>query len=109
MPALLLLAALACLDTSGVRKRIRAQLKPVRACYAQALQEQAPDFGGKLVLQFLIASNGTVSEATVKSAALHSEKFETCLVDAVKKWSFPPVPGGGTVSITYPFIFKPSR
>jgi TonB family protein len=102
----LVLLAFACLDTHLIRAVIRRQLPPVRACYARALAREAPGFGGRLVLKFVIGPLGTVTEAEVTDSELPSEAFETCVTGAVKRWRFPKPPGGGTISVRYPIVFK---
>jgi len=103
MRALVLLTALLCLDREGLRRQIRRQLGPVRACYAQE-----PGIEGRLTLQFVIGPEGTVTSAEVKRSAMPSP-LDACVVSAVKTWRFLKPPGGGSITVTYPLVFKPFR
>jgi hypothetical protein len=31
---------------------------------------------------------------------------ESCMTNHIKRWTFPAPQGGGTVQVTYPYVFK---
>jgi TonB family protein len=101
-----LLLALLCLDREGLTRQIRRQLAPVRRCYERKLAEAGADTGGRLVVRFVIEAEGSVAEASVVSSDFGAE-LDGCVVNAVMRWRFPKPPGGGRITVTYPFIFKP--
>ena len=104
----LLLIALACLDREGMRLMIRKQLRPVRACYARALQTESPGLHGKLQVRAVIGPLGTITSASIESAEFGAPKFQQCVLDAVRGWRFPrPPPGTPDITLIYPFDFRP--
>jgi hypothetical protein len=48
---------------------------------------------------------GKVTSVRTKSSTLRSSAVEGCIMNALKKWQFPK-PRGGSVIITYPFLFN---
>jgi TonB family protein len=57
------------------------------------------------VLNFTIASDGGVAAALLASSTLGHPRAERCLVEAVRRWTFPQPAGAGLVIATYPFTF----
>ena len=87
-------------------KRVVDQHRPeVRRCYVEELKS-SPDLEGKVLVTFTIVATGDVSYASVKESTLHNERVESCVANAVRTWKFPEPLGGGTVMVTYPFLFK---
>lgn len=98
------------LDKAYIQARIKEDLLPIaQECYESALEEQ-PKLGGKLVMQFSIVGDqsvgGVVDQADVDptSEISHPDLLE-CMKESMLSLSFPPPEGGGTVSVTYPFVF----
>ena len=56
----------------------------------------------------LIDGTGRVGEALVQQSTMGSQPVESCIVDHVRRWAFPAPQGGGTVQVTYPYVFKSS-
>ena len=61
---------------------------------------------GKTAVKFLISGTGDVTASKVVESTVHSEQLERCVAGRVQLWKFPKPPGGGTVSVTYPFVFR---
>lgn len=98
------------LDKDYIRTRIQDDLVPIaKECYESALEDQ-PELGGKVVMKFSIVGDesvgGVVDEANVDptSDITHPDLLE-CMRESMLSLSFPPPEGGGTVSVTYPFVF----
>jgi outer membrane biosynthesis protein TonB len=92
------------LDKDQVGKTIRGHVGEIRYCYEAALVRN-PSLEGKLVVTFIIAANGTVKTATNKQTNADAGLVK-CILDHLKKWSFPKPVGGMEVEVSYPFIFK---
>jgi hypothetical protein len=109
------------LSKAAIQQTIRSHLSAVKGCYEQALEAQ-PELHGKLVVHFVIGVTGAVRSAeastvdlsgpspesttvpeTVKDAG---DRVSSCVVTAVKGWTFPR-PQGGEVTVSYPFQFGP--
>jgi TonB family protein len=82
----------------------------VRACYDAALA-QNPGIAGDLVLSFTIDPRGDVKQAEVNwsESDLHIPELDTCAVDAVRSFKFPPSSRGLESKVNYPFNFNPPR
>ena len=61
-----------------------------------------------MTLLFIIEGTGRVGEALVQQTTMSSEQVESCMVNHVRRWLFPSPQGGGTVQVTYPYVFKSS-
>ena len=57
-------------------------------------------------MRFMIDPSGIVKVAVRASSDIPSAKVEGCILDAVKRWTFPAPDGGGLVTVTYPFVLQ---
>lgn len=85
------------LDRELATKVINAHLGQVLSCFERARVVGS----GRLVAQWQVSPEGTVSAAKTKLSSLQSAPLESCVLNALKSWRFPS--GGGVV--TAPFIF----
>ncbi|MCK6507252.1 TonB family protein [Myxococcota bacterium] len=93
------------LDPALIDGLIKRHLASFRFCYQRQLQSE-PELSGKVTLQFVIAKDGSVSRAKVKSSSMGSPAVESCLSDRMLRLRFPEPKGGGIVMVTYPFVFS---
>ncbi|MCX7808562.1 MAG: TonB family protein, partial [Deltaproteobacteria bacterium] len=93
------------LSAEVIRRIIRRHINEVRFCYEQELHTR-PDLAGRVAVQFLISPTGSVANAQVASTSLNNERVENCIVQAVRRWTFPAPDGGGAVLVTYPFLLE---
>lgn len=98
------IAAQGSIDRDAVARVVNSHLHEVHSCYERALLRD-PGLAGKVVLEWTVATNGQVSSARTKSSTLRNSAVESCILNALKKWTFPPA-RGGSVIITYPFLFN---
>lgn len=94
------------LDASLVDAVIKKNLAAFRYCYQRELNRD-PSLAGKVVLKWVIALDGTVSTASIKSSAMNNAAVEGCMVGRVQRLQFPQ-PKGGIVVVSYPFWFEAS-
>ncbi|MBI5526011.1 MAG: AgmX/PglI C-terminal domain-containing protein [Deltaproteobacteria bacterium] len=92
------------LEKEVVGKVIRMHHQQAKYCYDRELTKN-PNLFGKITVQFVIGSTGTVADARVSATEMNSEAVEDCLIRRVKTWFFPAPRGGGQVFVTYPFVF----
>jgi outer membrane biosynthesis protein TonB len=92
------------IDKEAVAKVINSHLHEVSACYERALLK-TPGLAGKIVLEWGISIAGAVTSARTKSSTMKSADVESCILNALKLWKFPPAKGAGVV-ISYPFMFN---
>jgi hypothetical protein len=93
------------LSSAALREQLRAAAPALRSCYARALTER-PEFSGPTSVRFVIAPSGRVQDA----AAIFepdAPDLERCVEAALEALTFPPVPGGGSVIVTFPFALEP--
>ncbi|HKU41418.1 MAG TPA: AgmX/PglI C-terminal domain-containing protein, partial [Polyangiales bacterium] len=57
-------------------------------------------------VKFMIAPTGAVQTSVIQSSDLGSPAAESCIAQAVRRWSFPAPEGGGVVVVSYPFLLS---
>lgn len=90
-----------------IRRAIQRRLSEIRYCYEQGLGDN-PELAGRVQVKFVIAPSGSVQGAAVESSSLQSARVESCITDAVRRFSFPAPDGGGVVIVSYPFLLERS-
>lgn len=91
------------LSREVIRRVIRRHINEVRFCYEQELS-QRPDLAGRVTVSFIISATGAVQTATTSATTLNNARVEGCIVQAVRRWTFPAPDGGGVVGVNYPFL-----
>ncbi len=94
------------LDKSLIDEVIKRHMNQIRYCYQRQLTRD-PDLAGKVKVFFVIAPDGSVSKANIKSSSLDNESAESCIANRFMTFQFPKVKGGGIVMVSYPFLFAP--
>jgi pSer/pThr/pTyr-binding forkhead associated (FHA) protein len=95
------------LSREVIRRVIRRHINEVRFCYEQELG-QRPDLAGRVTVSFIISATGAVQTATVSNTTLSNPRVESCISQAVRRWTFPAPDGGGVVGVNYPFVLDSS-
>jgi len=90
-----------------IARTIRQNRGGFRYCYERRLNQQK-DLAGKIKLQFVIGSDGTVVVARVVESTMGDSAVESCLTTRMQRTQFPRPKDGGTVVVRYPFLFKSS-
>jgi len=93
------------LSREVIRRVIRRHINEVRFCYEQQLI-QDPDLEGRVTVAFIISPTGAVQSASVRASTLNDSRVESCIVQAVRRWTFPAPDGGGVVAVNYPFVLS---
>jgi len=95
------------LDKEIIRRIIRRHINEVKDCYEQELASN-PTLAGKVMVNFTIAGSGDVIASSLHSSTMNDPRVENCTVQAVRRWQFPKPLGGGSVTVTYPFVLEPA-
>jgi len=95
------------LDPNMVAKEVRSRLGAIKACYERALKRN-PNLSGKVVIHWTITQAGTVSGVDVESDTLGDAEVASCIKSLVARWRFP-APSGGSVDVSFPFVFQSSQ
>lgn len=97
---------LGALDKSLIDAVIKRHMNQIRYCYQRELNRD-PSLGGKIVVKFVIARDGSVSKAETKTSTMGAPSVESCINQRFMRFQFPEPRGGGIVIVSYPFIFAP--
>jgi TonB family protein len=92
------------IDQASVYSVIRRRLGGVRYCYESQLKTN-PSLSGKIRVQFVIGSTGSVGSCSVVSNSMGNAYVQDCVCRMVGRWKFPS-PDEGTVTVGYTFIFS---
>ncbi len=93
------------LEASLIDAVVKRRLPSIRHCYQRALQSD-PGLGGKVVVAFTIARDGTVSAASLAEDGVDDASVRSCLRAVFFTLKFPEPKGGGVVDVRYPFVFS---
>ncbi len=96
------------LSREVIRRVIQRHINEVRFCYEQELN-QRPDLEGRVMVSFIISPTGAVQSAGVGNTTINNARVEGCIVQAVRRWTFPAPDGGGVVGVNYPFVLSSSQ
>lgn len=101
---------LGALDKVLIDQVLNTTGEALHACYLQRLAER-PTLEGRVTVKFVIAKDGTVSSATIKSIddTLRDEALAVCVLNTTRALKFPEPKGGGLVIVSYPFLFSASE
>ncbi len=89
------------LSKDEIDRVVKARAGVFKACYQKELN-RSPGIGGKLVIHFVIASDGSVKNAATQGGSLRNEGVESCVKGNIMRLKFP-AKGGAIVN--YPFLF----
>jgi hypothetical protein len=95
------------LDPAMVAKEVRTRLGAVKACYERGLKRN-PNLSGKVVIHWTITQAGTVSGVDIEQDTLGDAEVASCIKSLIARWRFP-APSGGSVEVSFPFVFQSSQ
>ncbi len=95
------------LDSKAVAEVVRRRISAVKNCYERELRRN-PKLEGNITVQFTISQMGRVSDVNTIQNTMNSDSVASCIVDRIRGWRFPS-PEGGSVTVSYPFIFTASN
>ena len=95
------------LSREVINRVIQKHYNEIKYCYEKELSKD-PNLYGKVTVLFLIEGTGRVGDALVQETTMASPPVESCMINHVRRWVFPAPQGGGTVQVTYPYVFKSS-
>jgi TonB family protein len=93
-------------DKGIISATVREHIGEAKACYERELARE-PSLRGRVLVRFTVSPEGVVIAADRGSSTMNSPALEDCLVEAVKRWRFPPPQTRGDLIVVYPFIFNP--
>lgn len=97
-------------QSEGAPQALRAAMGPVRAqagrCYEETLRAH-PEAQGRVLVEFVLDGEGRVRSAQATEAPSVLASVASCVVEAVRGVTFAVPPGSGTLTVRYPFDFRP--
>lgn len=94
------------LAKATIRRVVQQHLGDVKQCYEAELARNQR-LAGRVMVSFIIAPSGQVTDSRITQSTLGSASAEKCIAEAVRGWAFPP-PEGRQVAVSYPFVLAPS-
>ena len=93
------------LDSADVESTLEEHFDEVRACYHRAGKAQRYA-GGRVVLRFLVAGDGSADDAWVVESNLGNYDVERCLVEVGRRLVFDAPIGKRATTFDYPVEFR---
>lgn len=88
----------------SIRRTVHEHTMPITHCYETA-REAHPQAAGTIRVRFTIGADGHVTEASAEMDEPGVPSLTTCVLDALRGWTFPAPPSGQPSQVTYPFVF----
>jgi hypothetical protein len=95
------------LHRDEIQRVVSRAMAQIKYCYEKELNGHA-DLDGKLVISWLIAQDGSVATTSILQNTLVDGAVGDCVSRVIARLKFPSPRGGGTVAVTYPFVFSTS-
>jgi serine/threonine-protein kinase len=92
------------LDPAKTQALVRSHLPEIQRCYERGKMDD-PDIKGRVTVRISVSASGAVTLAAIEASSLHSSAVESCVVSAIRGWTFP-APVGGPAVISYPFNLR---
>ena len=104
-------------DKSLIDAEIKKHMNELMSCYSKSLTKN-PALSGRLMIDFVIEKDGTVSNANASQDTLGSDTFTACILAEFEKMQFPAGMKSDTVKehepseerkvrVSYPLLFTP--
>lgn len=92
------------LELSFVEAEVKRRMAGLQQCYERRLAAR-PRLAGEVVIHWTITETGYVPESCITRDTVEDRELTDC-VNALAKAPFP-APPGGTVAVSFPFVFAP--
>lgn len=94
------------LTASGFEEFVQGKGGEVSECFSEA-SEKTPGIGGKLILDFTIAGDGSVESTAVgEGSTLTDATFVGCVQKAAASWRLPKTRDGKSMTLSFPFALS---
>lgn len=95
------------IDSEAIEAAIRARRDEFTLCYEREMTATNRQLSGRVGTTFVISASGRVSVAGIKSTSLKSPRVEQCVIDVLKRITFPIPSGTSSIEVAYSFKFNP--
>jgi len=93
-------------DNDAINRLVTSNKTSIRMSYEKFL-ERTPDLNGKITIRFTITASGKVTDIQVLENTTGNADLEKEITRKIRMWQFEEI-ADGDVTVTYPFIFRPS-
>ena len=93
-------------NNKAINKIVASHKASIRMSYEKYLN-RIPNLAGKITIRFTISPLGRVIKVQIVENTTNNKDLEKDIVRKVKMWRFDKIPKGD-VTVTYPFVFRPS-
>ena len=95
------------LSRDKIQRVVQRRSRGLKGCYEAELKKNNT-LQGLVKIRFTIEPSGRVSSSKAIQNSMGSRAVASCIEKQIKRWRFAK-PSGGSVTITYPFVFTPSN
>jgi|GEM_PF-2266413 len=88
-----------------IKRVFRRHQRQIRATYERSLRRN-PKLSGRIVLKLVIDKEGRVASVDVTRDTVGDKELAQALRKVIRRMRFPRPAGGGSVVVTYPFVFS---
>ncbi len=99
------LALAGTVDGNALKAVVKKNHEKIMACY-EPEAKQDPKLSGDVIVNFLLAEDGSAKNVRIKKSDLKNKNVETCIAKVFAGLTFPK-PQGGTIDVNYPLSFGP--
>lgn len=96
------------LDRETVRRVIQSKRGEIRTCYERALLSHT-NLEGRIVYTWRIVPDGSVISVEVTNSNLDAPSLRSCVLEVIRKMTFPKAANGKATKVIYPFVFQGKR
>ncbi|MEK6773867.1 MAG: AgmX/PglI C-terminal domain-containing protein [Bdellovibrionota bacterium] len=96
------------LTKEDIRNSLRENQRAIRNCYERALLSKN-HLEGRLGLRWKINPSGIVESISIQNTTVGMPSLENCVLEVVKRISFPQAPNKQPTTVIYPFVFTPKK
>jgi len=93
-------------DNNAINKVVTSNKTSIRMSYEKYLK-RIPDLAGKITIRFTILASGKVTNVQILENTTGNNSLEKDIIRKIKMWQFEDITEG-EVTVTYPFVFRPS-
>jgi len=93
------------LSKEQIERVLRRAKNQIKHCYDKEVAKD-PNLKGKVVVQWVIQGTGLVKGAKAAQNTMGNAKVASCVTRVIGRLRFPKPKGGGTVLVTYPYVFS---
>lgn len=94
------------LSQDVIVKEMKKNMRALKDCYERQLK-RFPTLAGKISISFEITDSGRIGQTDIVEDTMKNAEVKSCIMSRAKSWRFPK-PSGGSVFVTFPFVFSPA-